>query len=484
VNIAIFGLGYVGVVSAACLARDGHKVLGVDPSPVKTDLINEGKSPIVERGLEELIESTVASGHLRASADYGTAVRHADLMLICVGTPGAANGSLDLRHVRRVCEQIGETLAEIKEFKVIAIRSTLLPGSMQSVVIPTLEKFSGKRAGKHFGICINPEFMREGSAIYDYDHPPKTVIGSDDERSAAPVRAIYAKLDAPMIVTDLRTAEMVKYVDNSWHALKVTFANEIGRLAKAMTIDSRALMSLFCMDTKLNISTTYLRPGFAFGGSCLPKDVRALTYKGRLLDVETPVLSSILASNQVHIDRALTLIRETGRRRVGLLGLSFKEGTDDLRESPIVSLAEQLIGKGFELLIYDRNVKLATLVGSNLDYILNHIPHIGRVLVDDPVALFAESDVVVVATGEREFANLVARHGSEKMIIDLAGTGEFNNPSTLETVKSYEGIAWYSGPDHSRESTVPVRSPGVAGGARAVLERLPREYHLPEGARI
>jgi len=277
---------------------------------------------------------------------------------------------------------------------------------------------------------------------------------------------------------------MVKYVDNSWHAPKVTFANEIGRLAKAMTIDSRALMSLFCMDTKLNISTTYLRPGFAFGGSCLPKDVRALTYKGRLLDVETPVLSSILASNQVHIDRALSLIRETGKRRVGLLGLSFKEGTDDLRESPIVSLAEQLIGKGFELLIYDRNVKLATLVGANLDHILNHIPHIGRVLVDDPATLFSGSDVVVIATGEREFANLVARNGSGKMIIDLAGTGEFCIPSTLKTVKSYEGIAWYSGPDHSRESTVPVRSPSVAGGARAVLERLPREYHLPEGARI
>lgn len=483
-KIAVFGLGYVGVVSAACLARDGHKVLGVDPSPVKTDLLNKAKSPIVEHGLENLIQSTVASGHLRAGADYAAAVRHADLMLICVGTPGAANGSLDLRHVRRVCEQIGEMLAEIDEFKIIAIRSTLLPGSMQSVVIPTLERASGKRSGEHFGVCINPEFMREGSAIYDYDHPPKTVIGSDDERSAAPVRAIYAKLDAPLIVTDLRTAEMVKYVDNSWHALKVTFANEIGRLAKAMTIDSRALMSLFCMDTKLNISTTYLRPGFAFGGSCLPKDVRALTYKGRLLDVDTPVLSSILASNQVHIDRALALIRETGKRRVGLLGLSFKEGTDDLRESPIVTLAEQLIGKGFELLIYDRNVKLATLVGANLDYILNHIPHIGRVLVDDPVALLEASDVVVIATGEREFASLVARNGADKMIIDLAGTGEFSNPSTLKTVKSYEGIAWHSGPDHSRKSTVPVRSQGVAGGAGAALERLSGEYHLPEGARI
>jgi GDP-mannose 6-dehydrogenase len=442
VKIAIFGLGYVGVVSAACLARDGHEVLGVDPNSVKTDLVNQAKSPIVEPGLDALMQSTVASGHLKASADHAGAVRHCDLMLICVGTPGAANGSLDLRYVRRICEQIGETLAQVDEFKIVAIRSTLLPGSMQSVVIPTLEKSSGKRAGEHFGVCINPEFLREGTAIYDYDHPPKTVIGANDERTAAPVRAIYAKLDAPMIVTDLRTAEMVKYVDNSWHALKVTFANEMGRLAKAMNVDSRALMRLFCMDTKLNISATYLRPGFAFGGSCLPKDVRALTYQGKLLDVETPVLSSILASNQVQVDRALTLIRASGQRRVGLLGLSFKEGTDDLRESPIVTLAEQLIGKGFELLIYDRNVKLASLVGANRDYILNHIPHIGRLLVDDAAELFATSDVVVIATGEKEFAGMIIQHGSGKVIIDLIGTGDFSNPATRNALKSYDGIAW------------------------------------------
>lgn len=441
-KIAIFGLGYVGVVSAACLARDGHEVLGVDPNPVKTDLLNQAKSPIVEPGLEALIQTTVAAGRLKAGADHAGAVRHCDLMLICVGTPGAANGSLDLRYVRRICEQIGEALARLDDFKIVAIRSTLLPGSMQSVVISTLEQASGKRAGEHFGVCINPEFLREGTAIYDYDHPPKTVIGANDERTAAPVRAIYAKLEAPMIVTDLRTAEMVKYVDNSWHALKVTFANEMGRLAKAMSVDSRALMRLFCMDTKLNISPTYLRPGFAFGGSCLPKDVRALTYQGKLLDVETPVLSSILASNQVQVERALTLIRGSGYRRVGLLGLSFKEGTDDLRESPIVTLAEQLIGKGFELLIYDRNVKLASLVGANRDYILNHIPHIGRLLVDEPAELFAASDCVVIATAEKEFAGLIARHGAGKVIIDLIGTGDFSNPATLNALKSYDGIAW------------------------------------------
>jgi len=442
VKIAIFGLGYVGVVSAVCLARDGHEVLGIDPNSVKTDLVNQAKSPIVEPGLDTLMQSTVAAGRLRASADHASAVRHCDLMLVCVGTPGAANGSLDLRYVRRICEQIGEALAGLDEFKIVAIRSTLLPGSMQSVVIPTLEKASGKRAGEHFGVCINPEFLREGTAIYDYDHPAKTVIGANDERTAAPVRAIYTKLEAPMIVTDLRTAEMVKYVDNSWHALKVTFANEMGRLAKAMNVDGRALMRLFCMDTKLNISPTYLRPGFAFGGSCLPKDVRALTYQGKLLDVETPVLSSILASNHLQVERALTLIRETTHRRIGLLGLSFKEGTDDLRESPIVTLAEQLIGKGFELLIFDRNVKLASLVGANRDYILNHIPHIGRLLVDDPAELFAASDVVVIATAEKEFASLIARNGSGKVIIDLVGTSDVSNSATLHALKSYDGIAW------------------------------------------
>jgi GDP-mannose 6-dehydrogenase len=442
VNIAIFGLGYVGVVSATCLARDGHNVLGVDPNQVKTELLTQAKSPIVEPGLDAVIQATVANGRLKASADHAAAVRHCDLMLICVGTPGAANGSLDLRYVRRICEQIGEVLATVDEFKVVAIRSTLLPGSMQTVVIPTLEKHSGKRAGEHFGVCINPEFLREGTAIYDYDHPPKTVIGTDDKRTAAIVRAIYEHLDAPIIETDLRTAEMVKYVDNSWHALKVTFANEMGRLAKAMGVDSRTLMRLFCTDTKLNISPTYLRPGFAFGGSCLPKDVRALTYQGRLLDVDTPVLSSILESNQVQVEQALRLIRDSGHRKIGLLGLSFKEGTDDLRESAIVTLAEQLIGKGFELLIYDRNVKLASLVGANRDYILNHIPHISRLFVDQPEALFSASDVVVVATGEKEFGELVGRHGKDKTIIDLVGTSNLSDQATRQTLKSYDGIAW------------------------------------------
>lgn len=441
-KITVFGLGYVGVVSAACLARDGHDVLGVDPNTVKTGLLNEAKSPIVEPGLDGLIKSGVASGRLRAHEDPKGGVDHAELMLICVGTPGAANGSLDLRYVRRICEQIGDVLKTTSAYKIVAIRSTLLPGSMQSVVIPTLEQTSGKKAGVGFGVCINPEFLREGTAIYDYDHPPKTVIGADEERTAEPVKSIYAHLQAPMVVTSLRTAEMVKYVDNSWHALKVTFANEIGRLSKAMNVDSRELMKLFCIDTKLNISPTYLRPGFAFGGSCLPKDVRALTYQGRLLDVETPVLSSILESNQIQVGRAMEMIRETGKKRVGLLGLSFKEGTDDLRESPIVTLVEQLIGKGYELLIYDSNVKLASLVGANRDYILNAIPHIGRLLVDEPATLFSQSDVVVVATAEKNFGEFIARHGAGKTILDLVGTAALPARNQPNAPGSYDGIAW------------------------------------------
>ena len=441
-QIAVFGLGYVGVVSAACLARDGHSVVGVDPNPLKVDLLRQGKSPIVEPGLEELIVAAVAAGRLVAGSDPATAVRQCDLLMVCVGTPGQPNGSLDLSYVRRVVQQIGTQLAQASGYKVVVIRSTLLPGSMQSVVIPTLEESSGRRAGTDFGVCINPEFLREGSAIYDFDHPPKTVIGACDERAATAVRELYAALSAPLIATDLRTAEMLKYLDNSWHALKVTFANEVGRLCKAMGVDARLAMRLFCMDAKLNISNAYLRPGFAFGGSCLPKDVRALTYQGRLLDVDTPVLSSILPSNQLHIAHALALIRATGRRRVGLLGLSFKEGTDDLRESPIVTLAEQLIGKGYELAVYDHNVRLASLMGANREYILNHIPHIGRLLVERPQQLLEHAEVVVVASAEREFRALVDKLPAGKCLIDLVGMSNGAEGAGPEARQGYAGIAW------------------------------------------
>jgi GDP-mannose 6-dehydrogenase len=441
-KIAVFGLGYVGVVSAACFARDGHSVTGIDPSTVKVDFLRRGKSPIVEPGLEELIGSAVAAGRLVAGSDYAAAVAQSDVLMVCVGTPGQANGSLDLTYVRRVVQQIGEQLATGGGYRVVVIRSTLLPGSMQSVVIPILEEAARGKAGRDFGVCINPEFLREGTAIYDYDHPPKTVIGASDERAANTVRELYAALTAPVILTDLRTAEMVKYVDNSWHALKVTFANEIGRLSKAMGVDGRQVMRLFCMDSKLNVSSAYLRPGFAFGGSCLPKDVRALTYQGRLLDVDTPVLGSILASNQLHIGHALAMIRATGKRRVGLLGLSFKEGTDDLRESPIVTLAEQLIGKGYELLVYDRNVRLSSLVGANREYILNHIPHIGRLMVDRPEQLIEHAEVMVVASASPEFSELLRTLPAGKCVIDLVGAGNTGDGQGAAARESYDGIAW------------------------------------------
>jgi len=435
-------MGYVGIVSAGCLARDGHEVVGVDPNEVKTRLVNEGKSPIVEPGLDVLIATAVAAGRVRAITDAEAAVAHADFMLVCVGTPGHANGSLDLSYVRRTCEQIGAALAATDAYRVVVMRSTMLPGSMESVVIPTLEAASRKRAGRDFGVCINPEFLREGTAIYDYDQPPKTVIGATDDRAAALVRDVYKHLNAPMLVTDLRTAEMVKYADNSWHALKVAFANEMGRLCKAMDVDSRSLMSLFCEDRKLNISPAYLRPGFAFGGSCLPKDVRAITYQGRLLDVNTPVLSAILASNRVHIDHALDMILATESRRVGLMGLSFKEGTDDMRESPIVTLAERLIGKGIDLRIFDRNVKLASLFGANRDYILNHVPHIGRLLVEAPDDLFQHAEVVVIATGEKDFGETAARLGAGKRIIDLVGIWKQHEQTLATEAKQYAGLTW------------------------------------------
>jgi len=440
-KIAVFGLGYVGVVSAACLARDGHSVIGVDPNTVKVDFLRGGKSPIVEPGLGELIEAAVSAGRLVASSDYAAAVAQSEILLVCVGTPGQANGSLDLTYVRRVVRQIGERLAASNGYRVVVIRSTLLPGSMQGVVIPLLEEVARGKAGKDFGVCINPEFLREGTAIYDYDHPPKTVIGASDERAAAMVRELYTALGAPLIMTDLRTAEMLKYVDNSWHALKVTFANEIGRLSKAMGVDGRLVMRLFCTDTKLNISSAYLRPGFAFGGSCLPKDVRALAYQGRLLDVDTPVLGSILASNQLHIAHALSMIHATGHRRVGLLGLSFKEGTDDLRESPVVTLAEQLIGKGYELLVYDQNVRLASLLGANREYILNHIPHIGRLMVDRPAQLLEHAEVLVVASASAENAELLRSLPPGKKLIDLVDLWRAATPE-MPQEGYYQGIAW------------------------------------------
>ncbi len=436
-RISVFGLGYVGVVSAACLARNGHDVVGVDTNPTKVTLVNDGASPIVEKGLDGLLKAAVSEGRLRATTDAAEAVMSTDMSLVCVGTPGNGNGSLNLSFVERVCRDIGSALARVDGWHLVTVRSTMLPGSMTNLVIPTLERASGKRAGVDFGVCFNPEFLREGSAVHDFDDPPKTVIGELDTRSGDVLASLYEHLPAPLFRTDIGTAEMVKYVDNAWHALKVVFANEIGNICKTAGVDSHAVMDIFCRDTKLNLSPCYLKPGFAFGGSCLPKDVRALTHYARSNDVDTPVLSSILSSNELQVRRAFDLLKAYGRRRVGVLGMSFKAGTDDLRESPLVGLIELLIGKGYELSIYDRNVSLAKLIGANRDYILEHIPHIERLMVDDPCRLLERSDIVVVGTAEPEFSSILRNVPRDTVILDLVRVD-----NALRERPAYQGICW------------------------------------------
>ncbi len=435
-KISIFGLGYVGAVSAGCLASDGHQVVGVDPNRTKVELINQGTTPIIEKDIGEMIAATVKSGHLRATLDVRDAVLSTDMSLICVGTPSQLNGNLDLSHVRKVCEEIGAAIKEKTEFHVVVARSTMLPGSMRSLVIPTLEAASGKKAGVDFGVCNNPEFLREGTAVYDYYNPPKTVIGETDAKAGAMLVQLYEKMNAPMIRTDVETAEMVKYTDNTWHAVKVAFANEIGNICKAVGIDGHKVMEIFCQDTKLNLSPYYMKPGFAFGGSCLPKDVRALTYKARSLDLDLPLLNSILPSNQRQVEKGIKMIADKGNKKVGILGFSFKAGTDDLRESPLVDVIEYLLGKGYELKLYDKNVNLAALTGANQDYILNHIPHISKLMVTsiDEVLDFAQT--IVVGNGAEEFKAVPSRLKAGQQLIDLVRI------SKEQSGEQYDGICW------------------------------------------
>ena len=435
-KISIFGLGYVGAVSAGCLATDGHEVIGVDPNKTKVDLINQGTTPIIEKDIGEMIAATVKSGHLRATADVRDAVFGSDMSLICVGTPSQLNGNLDLSHVRKVCQEIGAAIREKDTFHVVVARSTMLPGSMRSLVIPTLEAASGKVAGVDFGVCNNPEFLREGTAVYDYYHPPKTVIGESDEKAGALLVQLYEKMDAPLVRTDVETAEMVKYTDNTWHAVKVAFANEIGNICKAVGIDGHKVMEIFCQDTKLNLSPYYMKPGFAFGGSCLPKDVRALTYKARSLDLDLPLLNSILPSNQRQVEKGIKMIVDKGARKVGILGFSFKAGTDDLRESPLVDVIEYLLGKGYELKLYDKNVNLAALTGANQDYILNHIPHISKLMVSNMQDVLDFADTIVIGNGAAEFKSVPGSLKPHQHIVDLVRI------SKEQSGEQYDGICW------------------------------------------
>ena len=436
-KISVFGMGYVGVVAAGCLAADGHEVVGVDPNQTKVDLINGGVPPIVEKDIGEIVTTAVQKGLLRATLDVGAAVRETEISLVCVGTPSRLNGALDLSYVRKVCEEIGRELRTKSAFHVVVARSTMLPGTMREVVIPTLEEASGKKAGVDFGVCNNPEFLREGTAVWDYRHPPKTVIGETDNRSGDVLASLYSDLDAPMVRTSVETAEMVKYTDNVWHALKVAFANEIGNICKGVKIDSHEVMEIFCKDTKLNLSPYYLKPGFAFGGSCLPKDVRALTYKARTLDIDLPVLNAILPSNHLQVDRGYEMITSTGKRRIGVLGFSFKAGTDDLRESPVVDVIERLIGKGYDLRLYDKNVNLAALTGANRDYILNHIPHISRLMVDTVDAVMEHAEVVVVGNGAAEFKAALNQLRPGQKVVDLVRIDGRRSDEGR-----YDGICW------------------------------------------
>lgn len=419
-KIAVFGMGYVGVVSAACLARDGHEVVGVDPQPAKVEIVNSGKAPIIEKNVNELIEEAVAAGRLRATTSAAEAVAATDLSLVCVGTPSRKNGSLDTTAVERVCEEIGAAIAAKGKPHTVVIRSTILPGTMRGIVIPAFEKALGDNVGTLVRLANNPEFLRESTAVHDYDNPPKTVVGSDDEKVAQTVIDLYSALPGPKFATSLEVTEMVKYADNSWHATKVAFANEIGNIAQAVGVDSWEVMDIFCQDTKLNISPYYMKPGFAFGGSCLPKDVRALTFKGRDLDLDLPLLNALIPTNEAQVERAVEMVADYGIRNIAFLGISFKSGTDDLRESPQVTLVERLLGKGYNLRIYDKNVHLARLLGANRAYIEGVIPHIGEILSDDMEAVLRHGELVIVGNPAPEFRLLADRLGPDHRVLDLA----------------------------------------------------------------
>lgn len=435
-KISIFGLGYVGCVSAACFAKEGHDVIGVDVNPTKVEIVNRGESPIVEAGMTDLIREMVASRRLRATTNTQEAIDNSEVSIICVGTPSNANGSLDLNYVQRVCQEIGAALKNKAQRHIVVIRSTMLPGTIESVVVPALDEYSGKSVGQGYGVCINPEFLREGTSLKDFYAPPFTLIGADDEQTANTVRALYENIDAPVFVTPVKTAEMVKYVCNCFHALKISFANEVGNICKGLGIDSHEVMDVFCQDTKLNLSAYYLKPGFAFGGSCLPKDLRAINYKAKQLDVEVPLLSSILQSNRLQIERAVDMVLRSGKKRIGVLGFSFKAGTDDLRESPMVALIETLIGKGLQLAIYDRDVSLARLFGANKEFIESGIPHVSQLMRASVTEVMESSELIIIGNKAEEFRQIESQLRADQQVIDLVRLFDKTSDG------SHQGICW------------------------------------------
>ncbi len=435
-RISVFGLGYVGCVTATCLAAEGHSVVGVDINADKVQMVQSGLSPIVEVGLDILLAEAVASGSLRATSDTHWAIQNTDMALICVGTPSAANGSLSLSALQRVSREIGTALREREQLFTVVFRSTVLPGTVEDELLPLLAESSQKCEGVYWRVAYNPEFLREGTAVHDFYNPPKIVFGGH-ESYIQDVAAIYNGINAPLMLTSLRMAEMIKYADNAYHALKVAFANEIGSLCQQEGIDGYQLMELFCQDRKLNISSAYLMPGFAFGGSCLPKDLRALTYLAKDKGIEVPILDSILDSNQRHKHRALKLILATGKRRVSVLGLSFKPGTDDLRESPTIELVEFLIGKGLDVRVYDSGVSLSRLVGANRDYIEKEIPHISSLLVPSIEDALQHAEVIVRTHNTGEFLDVSNSLSEEQILVDLVRQTQQPNIS-----HNYRGICW------------------------------------------
>ncbi len=437
-KISVFGLGYVGSVSAACLAGDGHDVIGVDVQKDKVDAINSGRSLVSEPGLAEMVAALANTGKLCATIDSREAVHNSEISLICVGTPSNDNGSLKLDYVAAVSREIGAALADYEGYHVVCVRSTVLPGTTEDFVAPLLEQASGKKRGKDFGLCMNPEFLREGVAIADYREPSQIVMGQIDERSGLVAMQMYEGIEATRVASDIKTAESVKYVCNIFHALKVAFANEIGNICKAHQVDGQEVMRIFCNDRRLNISDKYLSPGFAFGGSCLPKDCRAIIYRAKERDVETPLLRSIMESNQLQIERGIRMIEQTGKRRIGVLGLSFKASTDDVRESPVIPLVETLVGRGYDVTIYDPCVNPEEIFGANELFLRGALPHFAKLMCADARALVEESEVVVITNGSSQFKELMQATAPDKIVVDLHGLAKHEN----ERYEQYQGICW------------------------------------------
>ena len=437
-KISVFGLGYVGAVSCACLPELGHEVIGVDISQQKVSMINNGQSPVVEEGINELIDAAVKAGKLRATDDARAAVLGTEVSLISVATPSNPNYTPNLTAVDAVVRAIGEAIREKADHHTVVLRSTVQPGTTESRILPILEAAAGRRVGDRLSLVFNPEFLREGSSVKDFHLPPQTVVGSVDEQGYVVMEKMYADLPGLFVRTSCPVAESVKYLCNVFHALKIVFANEAGSVLKACGLDGREVMKIFCQDTQLNISAAYLRPGFAFGGSCLPKEVKGFLTLAREKDVPIPAIGGLLDSNEAHVDRAFAMIAREGRKKVALFGLAFKPGTDDMRDSPLVQLAERMLGKGFDLAIYDNFVKISRLLGKNKEFIEREIPHLDRLLADTPETALKDAEIIVMGHADAAARQCIIAHAAGRRIVDLSGYSDVRAAS----LATYEGICW------------------------------------------